>query len=79
MTKRKFSPTVTPNMLESMIEYTLLSSILNRICEMTKKLLEYLGNNIRFDPLRHFFKIKTRGTEWKRVIDKIVEWVAWCG
>jgi hypothetical protein len=34
--KRKLTPNVTPNTLESMIEYTLISSILGRICEMTK-------------------------------------------
>jgi hypothetical protein len=28
---------VTLNTLETMIEYTLISSILNRICELTKK------------------------------------------
>jgi hypothetical protein len=41
MAKRKLSPIVTPNTLESMIEYTLISSILKRICKMTKKTLEY--------------------------------------
>jgi hypothetical protein len=37
MVKGKFSPIFTPNTLESMIEYTLISSILERICEMTTK------------------------------------------
>jgi hypothetical protein len=41
MAKRKFTTMVTPNTLEIMIEYTLISSILNRICEMIKKPLEY--------------------------------------
>jgi hypothetical protein len=38
MAKRKFTRMVTPNTLEIMIEYTLISNILNRICEMTKNL-----------------------------------------
>jgi hypothetical protein len=37
MGRRKLTPNVTPNTLESMIEYTLISSILDRICKMTKK------------------------------------------
>jgi hypothetical protein len=37
MAREKFSPIFTPNTLESMIEYTLISSILERICEMTTK------------------------------------------
>jgi len=41
MGRRKLTPNVTPNTLEFMIEYTLISSILNRICEMTIKALEY--------------------------------------
>jgi hypothetical protein len=38
MERRKLTPNVTPNNLESMIEYTLMLNILNRICEMTKPL-----------------------------------------
>jgi hypothetical protein len=37
MAKRKLSPIITPNTLESMIEYTLISSILEIICKMIKK------------------------------------------
>jgi hypothetical protein len=37
MGKGKSTPNVTLNTLESMIEYTLISNILNIICEMTKK------------------------------------------
>jgi hypothetical protein len=37
MARRKLTPIVTPNTLESMIEYILISSILDIICEMTKK------------------------------------------
>jgi hypothetical protein len=41
MGRRKLTPNVTPNTLELMIERTLISSILNKIFEMTKKPLEY--------------------------------------
>jgi hypothetical protein len=37
---RKSTPNVTLNTLESMIEYTLISNILNRTYEMTKKSLD---------------------------------------
>jgi hypothetical protein len=33
MARGKLTPIFTPNTLESMIEYTLISSILDRICE----------------------------------------------
>jgi hypothetical protein len=49
--RRKLTPNVTPNTLESMIEYTLISSILDRIYKMTKKLLEYLRNDTRLNYL----------------------------
>jgi hypothetical protein len=62
MAKRKLSPIVAPNTLESMIEYTLISSILKRICEMTKQPLEYPRKNTRLDPLKHLFEIRTWGT-----------------
>jgi len=35
MVRRKFSPIFTLNTLESMIEYTLISKILEKICEMS--------------------------------------------
>jgi hypothetical protein len=60
-----------------MIEYMLLSSILEKTCKMTKKSLEYPKDNTMFDPFRHLFKIRTWGTKWKKVINKIVEWAAW--
>jgi hypothetical protein len=41
MAKRKFMAIVTPNTFETMIEYTLISSILDKICEMIKTPLEY--------------------------------------
>jgi hypothetical protein len=41
MARGKLPPIFTPNTLESTIEYTLISSILDRICEMTTKPWEY--------------------------------------
>ncbi len=60
-----------------MIEYTLISSILDRICEMTKRPLEYPRDDTILDPVWHLLEIKTWGIEWKRVIDKTNEWVRW--
>jgi hypothetical protein len=60
-----------------MIEYTLISTILNRIYEMTKKPLEYLKDDTKLDPFWHLLKIKTWGTKWKRVINKTNESAAW--
>jgi hypothetical protein len=77
MAKRKLSPIVKPNTLKSMIEYTLIISILERICEMTKKPLEYPRDNTRLDPFVHLLKIKTWGTKWKRVINKTKEQATW--
>jgi hypothetical protein len=37
MERRKLTPNVTPNTLESMIECALMSNILDKICKMTKK------------------------------------------
>jgi hypothetical protein len=37
MGRRKLTPNVTPNTLELMIEYIVISNILDRICEMAKK------------------------------------------
>jgi hypothetical protein len=42
MAKRKYIAMVTPNTLKTMIEYTLISSILDRICEIIKTPLKYL-------------------------------------
>jgi hypothetical protein len=77
MERRKLTPNVTPNNLELMIEYTLMSNILDKISEMTKKLLEYPKDDIRLNPLRHLLEIRTWVTKWKRVINKTVEWSAW--
>jgi hypothetical protein len=63
MAKQKFRKMVTPNTLETMIKYTLISRILNRICEMTIKPLEYPRNPTLLDPLKNLLKIKTWGTK----------------
>jgi hypothetical protein len=51
MAKERFPPIFTPNTLESMIEYTLISSILDKICEMTTKPWECQRNDIWLLPL----------------------------
>jgi hypothetical protein len=68
----KLTPNVTPNTLESMIKYTLLSNIADKICEMIKKSLKYLRDDTKLDPLEHLLEIRTWGTKWKRVIDKTI-------
>ncbi len=45
------TPIYTPNILESMIEYTPISSILDRICEMTTKPWEHLRDYIQLLPM----------------------------
>jgi hypothetical protein len=60
--KEKLKPIITPNTLESMIEYMLISSILDRIYEMTKKTMEYRKDETRLVPLWHFLEIKAWGT-----------------
>jgi hypothetical protein len=68
---------VTPNILENMIEYTLILSILDRICEMTTKPLEYPRDPTLLDPLKNLLEIRIWGTKWKRKINKTTEWVGW--
>jgi hypothetical protein len=41
MAKRKFTTMITLNTLETMIECTLISSILDRVCKMIKTPLDY--------------------------------------
>jgi len=77
MGRRRLTPNVTPNTMQSMIECTLISSILNRIREMTKKPLDYPKYDTQLIPLWHLLENKRWGTKWKRLIDKIDEWVAW--
>jgi hypothetical protein len=62
LAKRKYIGMVSPNTLKTIIEYTLISSILNRICEMTTKLLGYPKDPTLLDPLKNLLKIKTWGT-----------------
>jgi hypothetical protein len=52
MAKRKFITMVIPNTLETMIEYTLISSILNGICKMIKTPLEFPKDLTLLDPLK---------------------------
>ncbi len=59
--KGKLPLIFTPNTLESMIEYTLISSILDRICEMTTKPWEYPKDDIELLPLQHLLESKTWG------------------
>jgi hypothetical protein len=57
MARTKFSPIFTPNTLESMIEYTLISSILEKICEMTTKPWECQRDDNQLFPLQHLLEI----------------------
>jgi hypothetical protein len=61
MAKRKFTAMVTPNTLETMIGYTLISSILDRICKMIKTPLEYPKDPPLLNPLKQLLEIKTWG------------------
>jgi hypothetical protein len=69
MARGKLQLIFTPNTLESMIEYKLISSILDIICEMTTKPWEYPRDDIQLFPLQHLLAIRTWGIEWKRIID----------
>jgi hypothetical protein len=44
---------------------------------MKKKPLEYPKDDTKLNPLWHLLQIRTWAIEWKRVIDKTNEWVAW--
>jgi hypothetical protein len=66
MEKQKFMIMVTLNTLETMIEYTLISSILDRICKMTTKSLQYTRDPTLLDPFKNMLEIKTWGIEWKK-------------
>jgi hypothetical protein len=63
--------------LNTIIEYTLISSILDKICEMIIKPLEYLKDPTLLDPLKNLLEIKTWGISWERKIDKTTEWATW--
>jgi hypothetical protein len=77
MAKQKFTKMVTLNTLETMIEYILISSILDRICKMTTKPLEYRRDPTFLEPLKNLLEIKTWGIEWKRQFDKTTKWATW--
>jgi hypothetical protein len=53
---------VTPKTLEIMIEYTLISSIWDKICKMIKMPLEFLKDPTLLDPLKQLLQIKTWGS-----------------
>jgi hypothetical protein len=76
MARGKFSPIFTPKTLESMIEYTVISSIFERICEMTTKPWECQRYDNKLFPFQHLLKIKTWGEKWKKIIDKTNGWAA---
>jgi hypothetical protein len=61
MARRKFSPIFTPNTLELMIEYTLISNILERICEMTTKPWECQRDDTWLLPFKPLLEITTWG------------------
>jgi hypothetical protein len=61
MAKRKFIAMVTPNTLETMIEYTLISSILHRISEMLKMPLEYPRDPTLLNSFKKLLKIRMWG------------------
>jgi hypothetical protein len=65
MARGKLPPIFTPNTLELMIKHTLISSILDKICEMTTKPWECPRNDTWLLPLRHLLEIITWGTKWK--------------
>jgi hypothetical protein len=53
MAKQNFIGMVTLNILETMIEYTLILNMLNRICKMTTKPLEYPKDSTLLEPLKN--------------------------
>jgi hypothetical protein len=59
MARGKLPPIFTPNTLESMIKYTLISSILDRICEMITTPWEYPRDDTRLLPLHHLLYFRT--------------------
>jgi hypothetical protein len=61
---------VTPNTLETMIEYILFSNIVDRICEMIKTPLKDPRDPTLLDPFKQLLEIKTWGSKWKKQMDK---------
>ncbi len=68
---------VTPNTLETMIEYTLISSILHRISEMLKTPLEYPRDSTLLNSFKKLLEIRMQGSKWENQIDKVNEWATW--
>jgi hypothetical protein len=61
MAREKLPSIFTPNTLELMIEYTLILSIMDRMCEITTKPWQYPRNDTWLLPLQHLLEIKTWG------------------
>jgi hypothetical protein len=61
MARGKLPSIFTPNTLESMIEYILTLSIMDRVCEITIKPWQYPRNDTLLLPLQHLLEIKTWG------------------
>jgi len=53
MARGKLPPNLTPNTLDSMIDYTLISSLLDKICEMTTKPCECQKDDNWLFPFEH--------------------------
>jgi hypothetical protein len=45
--------------LLQLVQYTLISSILDKIDKMTQKMLEYPKNDTKLDSFRHLLEIRT--------------------
>jgi hypothetical protein len=58
MARRKLPPISIPNTLESMIEYTLISRILDRVCEMTTKPGNIQEMTLSYSPSSICWKLK---------------------
>jgi hypothetical protein len=66
MARGRFPLIFTPNTLESMIEYTLISSIHDKICEMTTKPWECQRDDIQSLPLQHLLEIQNMGKRMEK-------------
>jgi hypothetical protein len=71
------TPIATPNTLEFMIKYMLISGVLIKICEMTTKPLEYLKIDTRLIPLRPLYKLEHGEQNGKKAFGKTYEWATW--
>ncbi len=68
MARGKLPPIFTPNTLESMIEYTFILSIMDKICEITTKPWQYPRNDIWLLPLQHLLEFFFKRTSLKKPI-----------